>query len=122
MAWPPKSLLRCTDLDIRERIRKYDLGGTDGQKLTNDALRDYLLEKVAAARSEVRLDVVLRGLRFDDRLADPHEKVVGRVFQYVDKMQGQNGAVGVFVDKGIAKYLLRAVEPRELRERIESEI
>ena len=44
-------MLRCTDLDLRERIWKYDLGGADGGELTEDALHEYLLGKVAAARS-----------------------------------------------------------------------
>ena len=60
-----KTMLRCADLDLRERIRKYDLNVEDGAKLDEQAFRNYLLEKVAAARSEVRLDVLLRGLRFD---------------------------------------------------------
>jgi hypothetical protein len=74
----PKTMLRCADLDLRERIRKYDLNVEDGAELDEQAFRNYLLEKVAGARSEVRLDVILRGLRFDPYLKDPREKV-GRV-------------------------------------------
>ena len=58
-------VIRCTDLDLRERIRKYDFGGANCEELTEDALRGYLLDKVAAARSYIHLDVTLRGLRFD---------------------------------------------------------
>ena len=86
----PKTMLRCTDLDVRERIRKYDLGGANGEELNEEAFRNYLLEKVAAARSEIRLDVLLRGMRFDTYITDPREKV-GRVFQYVDKKSEQHG-------------------------------
>ena len=96
----PKTMLRWTDLDLRERIRKYDLGGANG-----------MLEKVAAARSEIRLDVLWRGMRFDTYITDPREKV-GRVFQYVDKKLEQHGVVGVFQQKDKAKYIIRAVEPR----------
>ena len=75
----PKTTLRCADLDLRERIRKYDLNVEDDAELDENAFRNYLLEKVAVTRSEVRLDVILRGLRFDPYLKDPREKV-GRVF------------------------------------------
>ena len=34
----PKSMLRCTDLDLRERIRNYNLRGANGEELTEDAL------------------------------------------------------------------------------------
>ena len=76
---------------------------------------------MAGARSEVRLDVILRGLRFDPYLKDPREKV-GRVFQYVDRMLEKHGVVGTFQAKDIAKYIVRAVEPKELRERVEFEL
>ena len=49
------SMLRCTDLDLRERIRKYDLGGENGEELTEDALRQYLLEKVDRAENDARI-------------------------------------------------------------------
>ena len=89
----------------------------DGAELEEQAFRNYLLEKVAGARSEVRLDVILRGLRFDPYLKDPREKV-GRVFQYVDRMLEKHGVVGTFQAKDIAKYIVRAVEPKDLRERV----
>ena len=112
----PKTMLRCADLDLRERIRKYDLNVEDGAELDEKAFRNYLLEKVAVTRSEVRLDVILRGLRFDPYLRDPREKV-GRLFQYVDKVLEKHGVVGTFQAKDIAKYIVRVVEPKELRER-----
>ena len=114
-------MLRCADLDLRERIRKYDLNVEDGAELDENAFRNYLLEKVAVTRSEVRLDVILRGLRFDPYLKDPREKV-GRVFQYVDKMLEKHGVVGTFQAKDIAKCIVRAVEPAELRERVEFDL
>ena len=64
----PKMMLRCADLGLRERIRKYDLNVEDGAELDEQSFRNYLLEKVAGARSEVRLDVILRKLRFDPYL------------------------------------------------------
>ena len=70
-----KTMLRCTDLDLRERIRKYDMNVEDGEELEEQAFRHYLVEKVAAARSEIRLDVLLRGLRFDPFVKEPREKV-----------------------------------------------
>ena len=76
-------MLRCADFDLRERIRKYDLNVEDGAELDEQAFRNNLLEKVAAVRSEVRrLEVLLRGLRFDPFLKDPRKKV-GRVYQHV---------------------------------------
>ena len=60
-------------------------------------------------------------MRFDRYITDPREKV-GRVFQMVDKKLEQNGVVGVFQEKHIAKYIIRAVEPRDLRERVEFEV
>ena len=76
---------------------------------------------MAAARSEFRLDVLLRGLRFDPFTKDPREKV-GLLFQHVDKKLNQYGVVGVFAEKDIAKFIVRAVEPRDLRERVEFEL
>ena len=105
----------------RELIRKYDLNVEDGAELDEQAFRNYLLEKVAGARSEVRLDVILRGLRFDPYLKDPREKV-GRVFQHVDKKLEQHGVFGVFPEKDIVKYIVRAVEPKDLRARVEFEL
>ena len=118
---PPKTVLRCADLDLRERIQKYDLNVEDGAEVYEQAFQNYLMEKVAAARSEVRLDVILRGLRFVPFLKDPREKV-GRAFQHVDKKLEQYGVVGVFQEKGIAKFIIRAVKPRDLRERAEFEL
>ena len=40
----------------------------------------------------------------------------------VDKKLEQHGVVGVFQEKDIAKYIIRAVKPRDLRERVEFEI
>ena len=60
------------------------LAGRRGRRADREVLRDYLLENAAASRSEIRLDVILQGIRFDARLTDPCEKV-GRVFQFVDK-------------------------------------
>ena len=37
----PKTMLRCTDLELRERIRKYDLQVGDGEELEEQALRQY---------------------------------------------------------------------------------
>ena len=84
-------MLRCADLNLRERIRKYDLNVEDGAELDEQAFRNYLLEKVAGARSEVRLDVILHGLRFDLYLKDPREKV-GRVFQNTSTKNWNNMA------------------------------
>ena len=94
----PKTMLRCTDLDLRERIRKYDMNVEDGEELEEQAFRHYLLEKVAAARSEIRLDVLLRGLRFDPLAKDPRKKV-GRLFQHVDKKIGPIWSSGSFCGK-----------------------
>ena len=47
-------MLRCADLDLRERIRKYDLNVEDGAELDEQAFRNYRLEIVAA-----------RGAKFD---------------------------------------------------------
>jgi len=44
------------------------------------------------------------------------------VFQHVDKKLEQHGVVGTFQAKDIAKYIVRAVEPKELRERVEFEL
>ena len=47
---------------------------------------------------------------------------VGRLFQYVDKVLEKHGVVGTFQAKDIAKYIVRAVEPKELRERVEFDL
>ena len=70
----------------------------NGDQLEEQTFRDYLLEKFAAARSEVRLDVLFRGMRFDQYIKDPREKV-GRVFQMVDKKLEQHGVVLAFSKK-----------------------
>ena len=44
------------------------------------------------------------------------------MFQHVDKKLEQHGVVGTFQAKDIAKYIVRAVEPKELRERVEFEL
>ena len=38
-------MLRCADLDLRERIRKYDLNVEDGAELDEQAFRNYLLRE-----------------------------------------------------------------------------
>ena len=73
--WKPKSVLRCTDPDLRNRIQKYEMAADSGE-FTSEALLDHLMKKVAEATQAGNLS-------FDARLTDPREKV-GRVFQRVD--------------------------------------
>ena len=77
--------------------------------------------KVAAATQAVSLKDVLGNLTFDARLTDPKEKV-GKVFQYVDKVILLNGIDGVFPVKEIASQIVKAVQPVELRRRVEYEL
>ena len=44
----PKSVLRCTDPDLRNRIQKHEMGA-DIQALTSEALLEHLMRKVAEA-------------------------------------------------------------------------
>jgi len=116
----PKSVLRCTDPDLRNRIRKYEMGADVGD-FNSEALLAHLMEKVAAATQAVSLKDVLGNLTFDARLTDPKEKV-GKVFQYVDKVILLNGIDGVFPVKEIASHIVKAVQPVELRRRVEYEL
>ena len=59
-------------------------------------------------------------LSFDAELTDPKEKV-GKIFQYVDKVIMQNGIEGVFPVKEVATHIVKAVQPVELRRRVEYE-
>ena len=72
---------------------------------------NHLMEKVAEATQAGNLS-------FDARLTDPREKV-GRVFQRVDQIIELNGIAGVFPVKEIANQIVKAVQPVELRRRLE---
>ena len=116
----PKSVLRYTDPDLRNRIQKYEMGAT-GEGFTSEALLLHLMEKVAGAAKAVSLKDILGNLAFDARLTDPREKV-GQVFQRVDKTIALNGIEGVFPVKEIATQIIKAVQPAELRRRVEYEL
>ena len=116
----PKSVLRCIDPDLRNRIRKYEMGEAI-EDFTSKTLLAHLMEKVAAATKAVSLKEVLGNLSFDAGLTDPKEKV-GKVFQYVDKVILLNGIDGVFPVKEIATQIVKVVQPVELRRRVEYEL
>ena len=116
----PKSVLRCTDPDLRNQIKKYEMG--EGvEEFNSETLMAHLMEKVAAATQAVSLKDVLGNLSFDAGLTDPKKKV-GKVFQYVDKVILLNGIEGVFPVKEIATQIVKAVQPVELRRRVEYEL
>jgi hypothetical protein len=50
----PKSVLRCTDPDLRNRIRKYEMG-EEVRVFNSETLMQHLLAKVAAAMQAVSL-------------------------------------------------------------------
>ena len=120
--WKSKSVLRCTDPDLRNRIRKYEMG-EEVEEFTSKTLMAHLLEKVAAATQAVIASKTfyLGNLSFDAGLTDPKEKV-GKVFQYVDKVILLNGIEGVFPVKEIATQIVKAVQPVELRRSVEYEL
>ena len=91
------------------------------REFNSEALMAHLLEKVAAATQAVSLKDVLGNLSFDAGLTDPKENV-GQVFQYVDKVIMLNGIEGVFPVKKIATQIVKAVQPVELRRRVEYEL
>ena len=47
---------------------------------------------------------------------------MGQVFQRVDKILALNGIEGVFPVKDIATQIIKAVQPAELRRRVEYEL
>ena len=54
----PKSVLWCTDPDLRNRIQKYEMGATD-EAFTSAAQGLHLKEKVAGAAAAVSLKDIL---------------------------------------------------------------
>ena len=74
----PKSVLRCVDPDLRNRIKKYEMG-EELEEFNSEALMAHLMQKVAAATQAVSLKDVLGNLSFDAGLTDPKEKL-GKVF------------------------------------------
>ena len=100
----PKSVLRCTDPDLRNRIQKYEMAADIGD-FTSEALSEHLMEKVAGAAQAVSLEDIVGNLSFDARLTDPREKV-GQVFQRVDKIIALNGIAGVFPVKEITNQIV----------------
>ena len=54
-------------------------------------------------------------------MTDPREKV-GQIFQRVDKIIALNGIDGVFPVKEIATQIVKAIQPVELRRRVEYEL
>ena len=93
----------------------------DGQAFTSEALLNHLMEKVAKATQAISLKDILGNLSFDARLTDPRKKV-GQVFERVDKIIALNGIAGVFpIIKEIANQIVKAIDPVELRRRVEYE-
>ena len=74
---------------------------------------NQLLQKVTDATQAVSLKDVFGNLSSDAGLTDPKEKV-GQVFQYVGK--------GVFPVKESATQIVKAIQPVELRRRVEYEL
>ena len=109
----PKSVLRCTDPDLWNRIKKYEMG-KDVRVFNSETLLACLMGEVAAATQAVSLKDVLGNLTFDARLTD-HKEKVGKVFQYVDKVILQNGIDGVFPVMEIASHIVKAVQAAATR-------
>ena len=77
---------------------------------------------MAAATKAVSLKDVLGNSSFDAGLTDDPKEKVGKVFQYVDKVILLNGIDGVFPVKERATQIVKAVQPVELRRRVEYEL
>ena len=117
----PKNILRCTDIYLRERICKYELGKPKHYKLKVDDLDGHLTSILEGdATRELSLEDILSRLKFDAIQHDPAEKV-GQVFhwQHVERLLEKHGAAGLFPDKKISKIIVAAVQPKELRRRVE---
>ena len=57
----PKSVLRCTDPDLRNWIKKYEMG-EEVEEFNSETLMAHLIDKVAAATQAVSLkDVLVTG-------------------------------------------------------------
>ena len=114
----PKNVLRCTDIYLRERISKYELG----KPKHYDDLQNHLTQIIEGdTMRELSLEEMLSRLKFDANQHDPAEKV-GQVFQHVERQLEKHGAAGLFPDKKIAKIIVAAVQPKELRRRVEYEL
>ena len=60
----PKSVLRCLDPDLRNRIQKYEMREDSGE-FNSETLMAHLKEKAAAATQAVSLREVLGNLHFE---------------------------------------------------------
>ncbi len=117
----PMSVLRCTDRKVRERIKVYELEKTRDHELTNEELVVHLKAKFENVVREVSLQQVLGHIRFDRKQNDPVEKV-GRMFQTVDSLLERHGILNRFEEKHVTKFILAAVEPKELKARVDYEV
>ena len=117
----PMSVLRCTDRKVRERIKVYELKKDRDHVLTNGELVEHLKAKFENVVREVSLQQVLGHIRIDRKQHDPVEKV-GRMFQTVDSLLERHGILNRFEEKHVAKFILAAVEPKELKARLEYEV
>ena len=118
----PKNILRCTDIYLQERICKYELGKQKSFKLKVEDLNTRLTSILEGdVTRELNLEEILSRLKFDANQHDPVEKV-GQVFQHVERLLEKHGAAGLFPDKKISKIIVAAVQPKELRRRVEYEL
>ena len=77
----PKNILRCTEIYLRERISKYEMGKPKSYKLKVDDLQNHLTRILEGdTKRELSLEEILSMLKFDVNQHDPVEKV-GQVFQ-----------------------------------------
>jgi hypothetical protein len=58
-------------------------------------------------------------VRFDAKIRDPVERVVGQAFQFVENVLEKHGVTATSSEKEIGNYLIAAVKPKQLRERVE---
>jgi hypothetical protein len=101
-------------------LAKYEIG-VALDKLTTEAIMEYLKALVMDTSKELDLEQLFGKLRFDLTSKEPGA-IVGDVFQKVKDLLEDNNIVDHFPEKVICRYIVEAVYPVELRKRVEYHI
>ena len=101
-------------------IETYEMGLKDHEELSSDQLEEYLIKSLQPSDTYVPSVSKLFGKLKLETSGDAKQRVVN-LFKAADKIIVNHGLQGV-EDKVIAKQIIRAIEPRELRELIQDDI
>ena len=113
----PEDIRRCVERKLLRSMCIYEMK-VAVDALTEEQLLEHLKNKLKAVKNSTPIEILLGKLRFNKQVMEPQEKVRA-VFEEVDDILEVNNLEGTYKTKQINKFIIKALQPTEVRETAE---